>query len=241
MKMLSMLTHHKGCTPSTMAKLLDQMIPYLEELCQQGIPVSAQILAIGLLCLDPEMMELQLEVIRWQILRFLKKQHMMHCVVTHKAQNIHFHEHIMNNWVTYNNRHIVVDKYEDACNINVDETNVEFDPLPSRALCKIGDRKVSSRISGSFGGCTVMLGCTASGVKLPAFIKWKGVPGGRIEREMRGAGYPHDNIMYAVQPKAWMDTAVYQEWEFAVLHPYAQQQKQQKKCATFCRIRSLHI
>jgi hypothetical protein len=147
------------------------------------------------------MMELRLEMIHWQILHFLKKQYMMHCVVTHKAQNIHFHEHIMNDWVTYNNRHIVVDKYEDACIINIDEMNVEFDPLPSRTLCKIGDQKVSACISGNFRGCTVMLGCTASGVKLPAFIKWKGVPGGRIEREMRVAGCPHDNIMYAVQQR----------------------------------------
>jgi hypothetical protein len=81
------------------------MIPYLQELHQWGIPVSAQILA------DPEMLALGLEVIRWRILCFLKKHHMMHRVVTHKAQNIRFHEHMMNDWVMYVNRQIVAHKY----------------------------------------------------------------------------------------------------------------------------------
>jgi hypothetical protein len=104
--------------------------------------------------------------------------------------------------------------------LNVDETNVDFAPLPSRNLSKIGDRTVSAHISGNSGRCTVRLGCTACGVKFPAFIIWKGIPGERIDREMRGAGYPHDNIVYTIQPKAWMNTAVYQEWVFAVLLPY---------------------
>ncbi len=43
-----------------MAELLGQMIPYVEELHQLGIPVSAQIHAIGMLHLDPEMLELGL-------------------------------------------------------------------------------------------------------------------------------------------------------------------------------------
>ena len=238
----TVLTRHHGRAPSTAADLLDQMIPYLEELHQRGIPVSAQILAIEMLCLDPEMLALGLEVIRRRILRFLKKHHLTHRVVTHKAQNIRFHEHVMNDWVTYVNRQIVAGKYEDACIINVDETNVDFDPSPSRTLCKIGERTVSSRISGHSGRCTVMLGCTASGVKFPAFVIWKGVPGGRIDREMRGAAYPHDNIVYAVQPKAWMDTAVYQEWVFAVLLPYSRQrQQQQKNCYLLQDQFSVHL
>ena len=147
----------------------------------------------------------------------------------------------VNDWVTYVNRQIVAGKYEDACIINVDATNVDFDPLPSRTLCKIGERTVSSCISGYSGRCTVMLGCTASGVKLPAFVIWKGVPGGRIDREMRGAAYPHDNIVYAVQPKAWMDTAVYQEWVFAVLLPYSRQRQQQQKNCYLLRISSRFI
>jgi hypothetical protein len=42
----------------------------------------------------------------------------------------------------------------------------------------------------------------------------------QVRGEMRGAGYPHDNIVYTIQPKAWMNTAVYQEWVFAVLLPF---------------------
>ncbi len=176
----TVVTCHHGCIPSTAADLLDQMIPYLEELHQRGIPVSAQILAIEMLCLDPEMLALGLEVIRRRILRFLKKHHMTHHVVTHQAQSICFHECMMNDWVMYVNKQIVAGKYDDACLIIVDETIIDFDPSPSRTLCKIGDRTVSARISGNSGRCTAMLGCTASGVKLPAFVIWKGIPGGRI-------------------------------------------------------------
>jgi hypothetical protein len=96
---------------STAAELLDQMIPYHEEIHHQCISVSAQILAFEMRCLDPEMLELGLEVFHQCILLLLKKHHLMHHFVSHMAQKICFLEHIMNDGVTYINKWIVAGKY----------------------------------------------------------------------------------------------------------------------------------
>jgi len=66
-----------------------------------------------------------------------------------------------------------------------------------------------------------MLRCTVSGFEFSGFVIWKGVPNGHIDQETHGATYPHDNIIYAVQPKGWMDGATYQIWVQCILAPYA--------------------
>jgi len=58
---------------------------------------------------------------------------------------------------------------------NFDATNIDLDPAPQSMLSKIGKRLVSLWVNGYSGICMVMLGCTASGVKFPVSIIWKGV------------------------------------------------------------------
>jgi hypothetical protein len=113
---------------------------------------------------------LGLEVILQQISRFLKKHNMTNPVITRKAQNIRFHEHVTKDWVIYVNRQIAACKYEDACIISVDKMNIDFDPSPSKTLCKIGDRTVSACVTHTTTLCTPFnqrlgwtLQCTRSG------------------------------------------------------------------------------
>ena len=62
--------------------------------------------------------------------------------------------------------------------MNIDETNIEFDMIGSISLADQGSRTVSLRSTGSFSRCTVLLGVTLSGEKLPPFIIFKGKPNG---------------------------------------------------------------
>jgi len=75
-----------------------------------------------------------------------------------------------------------------------------------------GSKTVSLQSSGSSARCTVLLGVTLSGKKLPPFVIFKGMPNGRIAREWTGStNYPSTSI-YAVQQKAWIDEQTFLEW-----------------------------
>ncbi len=156
-------------------------------------------LAIELIHNDAQLIDVGVPVLRHRILRILRNQHLTHRCITHKAQNIRFHEPVINDWIFYTNQQIVVGKYAADCIVNVDEMNIDFDPSPRTTVCRIGERTVNGLINGHSGRCTVMLGCTMSGIKLPAFVIWKGVPNGRIDRETHGPRYPHNNIKYSMQ------------------------------------------
>jgi hypothetical protein len=125
-------------------------------------------------------------------------------------------------WVTYINSCILAGKYRGDCVINIDETNIDFDPSPATTLCRVGQRTVSIRNNGSSARATCLLGVTMSGHKLPPLIIFKGQPGGRISREFTNPAfnYPQDCI-YNVQPKAWNEARVFLDWKHRVLAPYA--------------------
>ena len=84
-------------------------------------------------------------------------------------------------------------------------------------LADKGLRTVSVKSSGSSSRCTILLGVTMDGSKLPPFIIFKGKQGGRISREF--AQYP-SSCVYTVQEKAWMDKRVFIEWVEKVWKPY---------------------
>ncbi len=67
---------------------------------------------------------------------------------------------------------------------------------------------------------TVVLGVSMSGVKLPAFVIFKGVWQGRIWQEVRGPHFPREFVRYSVQPKAWQDITTYKDWVSQVVAPY---------------------
>ncbi len=56
---------------------------------------------------------------------------------------------------------------------------------------------------------TCVLTIRADGTKLPILFIIKGVPGGTIDKEELDS-YPEGNF-YAVQPKAWMDSNVWND------------------------------
>jgi hypothetical protein len=146
-----------------------------------------------------------------------KKNNDNHHCVTHKAQNVQNEQHIIDDFILFVNQQLVVGRYPSDVIINMDETNVDFDPSLRTMLCWIGEQLVNACISGHLGHCTVVLACTVSRIKLPALVIWKGVPDGRIDRECQGQLYQRGNVKHAVHVKAWLDSDKYQIWVREVL------------------------
>jgi len=165
----------------TPEELLNGLLPYVDGLRDSGNSVSTTVVTLELLRRSPQLLQVGFVPLRRRVLRFLKRHHYTFRVVTHKAQNHRYHAMVIDDWVGYINRQIVASAYMAEHICNFDETNVDFDPAPRSTLCKIGEKTVSLRVNGHSGRCTVMLGCTASGVKFPAFIIWKGVRDGHMQ------------------------------------------------------------
>jgi len=214
------VTLHKGRESKISPEQQHHIIEYYEQLRDRGIPVSGQSLAIELIRIAPEFNDVDISVVRRRVLRVMKKKFVTHRCITHKAQNIRFHQPIIDDFLRYVQRQIVAGKYNRHVILNVDETNIDFDETSRTTLAKIGTRSVSGKINGHPGRATVVLCCAMSGEKLPAFVIWKGVLNGRIARECRGPQYPHNNIKYAVQPKGWLDSTIYKQWVREVVLPF---------------------
>jgi hypothetical protein len=214
------VTVHKGGNSMIPDDAANHIIQVYEQLCECGIAVCSRLLAIELQRFSPQLNQLSLAILRRHVLCLMKRNNITHQCVTHKAQNIHVEQPIIVDFTRYINRQIVSGRYSANVIINVDETNVDFDPCPRTTLCRIGDRSVKACISGHLGRCTVVLACTMSGIKLPALVIWRGVPNGRIDREIHGPLYLHENGRHAVQVKGWLDSDKYQAWIREVLSVY---------------------
>jgi len=164
----------------------------VEQVRDEGNAVSTTLVTVKLLGQAPKLAAVGFVPLRCQVLWFLKNRHLTFHVVTHKAQNHRFHMAFIADDTMYVNWQIVALNYAADCILNFDETNIDFDPSPRSTFSKVGERSIFIHISGHSGRCMVMLGCTVSGFKFPAFVIWKGVPNGHIDRETHGTTYPHD-------------------------------------------------
>ena len=224
-KILSKKTQHKGSGGALGEAAKQHLLSFHENLRQQGRVVTVRSLTIELLRFEPALSELNFVLLVNRVRRFCLHYKIVQRRVTHAAQNHIYNQDIMLDWVQYVNREIVVSRYPADCVVNIDQTNIDFDVASPTTLQSAGSRTVSVKITGSSDRCTVILGVTLSGRKLPAFVIYKGQPNGRIIREFKDPafGYPQD-MFYAVQPKAWDDVVTHEQWINQVWLPYCRQQ-----------------
>jgi len=156
-----------------------------------------------------------------RIRRWLEKENIVQRSVTHVAQNTRHDASLLEDFTAYVNEQIRSNSLSSCNVVNIDETNIEFDSNSSTTLADKGSRTVSVRTSGSSNRCTVLLGVTLSGQKLPPFIIFKGKTNGRISREWtaRGNLYPFTSV-YTVQDRAWIDETRMTEWIKLVWKPF---------------------
>ena len=120
----------------------------------------------------------------------------------------------MQEFVSNVNNYISRERIPSCAVVNIDETNIDFDMPSNKTLERVGSRSVTVRGVNSSDRCTVLLGVTLSGEKLPPFIVFKGSPNGRIIREVTSQaqqnGYP-PNIVMTVQTNCWMNVNLMQD------------------------------
>ncbi len=133
--------------------------------------MSSQFLAIDLQRISPQPNNVDDAPLCCHVLCIMKNNNFTHCCVTHKAQNAHYEQRIIDDFILQN----VMGRYSSDMIINMNETNVDFDPSPKTILCRIRERSVNAHINGHSGRCTVVLACTMSRIALPAWIIWEGV------------------------------------------------------------------
>lgn len=181
--------------------------------------VTVRMLCFELKRMNPDM-DIDAKVLRKRIYRWLNAEHIVQRRVTHVAQNTRYNVETINDFVHYINDQIVTGGFDADQIVNIDETNIEFDMVGSITLANRGTRTVSIRSSGSSSRCTVLLGVTLSGKKLPPFIIFKGMPNGRIAREWTGQTVYPSSCVYAVQQKAWIDERTFLEWITKIWKPF---------------------
>lgn len=222
-KMLSLKMIQRG-RPRKDADMYNELKSYYENLRNMDRIVTVGMLCYELKRLKPDLV-VDFNVLRKRIYRWLSNEQIVQRRVTHVAQNTRYVEETMTQFVTYVNEQIITGGFLADDIVNIDETNIQFDMTGSVTLANQGTRTISVRSSGASSRCTVLLGVTLSGRKLPPFIIFKGKSNGRISREWTGeTSFPSD-CMYAVQEKAWIDEKTFLEWVHKVWSPFTFRKK----------------
>jgi hypothetical protein len=147
--------------------------------------------------------------------------------VTDVAQNTQYEQNIIQGWVSYVNHTIKIGNYNACDVININKTNIVFYPASGTTLASRGKRTIGCATTGSSARCTVLLGVTMYGEKLPTFIIYKGAntPRCLIKHEWKDLkarqtyGYPEGQV-YTVQENALMDEQAMMKWVDDVWGPY---------------------
>jgi hypothetical protein len=218
---------HPGRKPKTINSTLGIILKMYRDLRDQDRVVTLNLLAAELKRLDPGARNVTMPALRRRINRHLIKFGVVRRRVTRVAQNTRHDMTVKAGYVAFVNEGIKAGKYR-ACDIvNIDETNIDFDLVSGATLAGRGDRTVACATTGSSNRCTVMLGVTMDGEKLPPFVIFKGANTSRskIMKEFDSVesrskfGYP-EGMFYTVQAKAWMDKARMHDWIDTVWSPY---------------------
>jgi hypothetical protein len=135
---------------------------------------ALNILAAELKRLDRSVQCLYLAAIPRRIFGHIKKHGVVQRCVIHVAQNTRFEQSIIQGWVYYVNHTIKIGNYKACDVVNIEETNVDFDVATGTTLSGHGERNSGCATTGSSTRCTVLLGVTMDGEKLPPFIIYKG-------------------------------------------------------------------
>jgi hypothetical protein len=166
-----------------------------------------------------------LKALEKRIKRWLARKDSVIRRVTRVVQNTRLDQETIQDFVSYVNNQTAAFEFPAGNIVNIDETNINFDMFGSKTLATRGERTIGLRTTGNSNRCTVLLGVTMSGEKLPPFIVFTGTRDGRISRQL---GLLDNNqqlfpvsIKYACQPKAWVDTDIFLQWIEKVWQPFA--------------------
>ncbi len=85
-------------------------------------------------------------------------------------------------------------------------------------LDNVGVKTVTITGTDTSARCTVLLGVTLTGEKLPPFIIFKGIPNGRVAQEVSQVD---SNVVCTVQKNAWMDETSFLFWTESIWNKFS--------------------
>jgi len=149
----------------------------LLKLYYENVRNRDRIVTVGMLCFEFKRLttsDVSMTSLRKRIYRWLESERIVHRRFTHVAQNTHYDGDRIEGFVQYVNGQITCGKYPKSNVVNIDETNIYFDMVGSITLADKGSRTVSVKSSGTSARCSILLGVTIDGRKLPPFIIFRG-------------------------------------------------------------------
>jgi hypothetical protein len=218
MKSAQALSLHRG-PDSTIAGISDQLLEWIIQNRETGMPVSRNMVILKASTLDDNFHRKSAASKYAIICRFLYSNNLVIRSKTHQAQKSRaVMEQHGQDFISSIVPRLQEFGRDQRFIINMDQTPVFFSMTPKTTLQVRGSKTVSVRASSdSTKRITVAVTVTASGLMLPPYVIFNAKPNGRVEREL--ANFP-PGAHYAVQKNAWMDERVMIMWVEAVLEPY---------------------
>jgi hypothetical protein len=222
------LTMGKG-RPSSLAQYEDTLMQWFYEMRQKGMAVSIRLISVRVCQLDSSFRRKGDQTRYGIVRRFLRAHNIVYRAATHEAQKAPQESQdaakafVLSLVPTINapNRQL---KYI----VNMDQTPVYFSMTPKTTLETRGVRTVNVRSSsGSTMRVTVAVTVTAGGDLLTPLLVFKGVPGGRIEKnEFPKIVAAVGDCILTVQERAWMSEPLLLLWVEKVLKLWVDQAPQ---------------
>ncbi len=212
---------HQG-PPSFIRDIEPQLLLFIYEWRDRGIPVSRFSVVQKAIQLKPEFAEKTMRARMMCVSQFLHKYDLVHRVGTHTSPKPP--EAAKDDAKSY--LQLVVPKCVGCTRsqdflMNMDQTNNYLCVSPKSTVNVCGSQIVNMHKGADDSHCcTIAFTVTASGKILPPFVVYKGTRGGGGIHRQDLPKHPQ-GIVYTVQKKAWFNEEVMLEWVDTVLAPYA--------------------
>ena len=210
--------------PGFLEQVNDELVSYVFELREMGIPVRNNMIRLKGIELKPEFGNKSRNAQEKVVERWVKKSPFVRRMGTGESQRnpkeivadaMEFIENTVRPKIAAPNRH------EDYI-INMDQTPVYFSMESKKTLEVLGAKTVNIRVGTTdTKRCTYAAAITASGLQLQPYIIFKGTTHGKIAK--KEIPKYDKTMLYATQKKAWMDELCMLDWVDRVLAPHLEQ------------------
>ena len=219
------LTMGKG-RPSSLAQYEAILMQWFYEMRQKGMAVSIRLISLRVCQLDSDFRRKGPQTRYGIVRRFLRAHNIVYRAATHEAQKAPQETQDAAKAFVLSLVPTMRAPNRQLCHIlNMDQTPVYFSMTPKTTLETRGVRTVNVRSSsGSTMRVIVAVTVTAGGDLLTPLLVFKGVPGGRIEKnELPKIVEAVGDCILTVQERAWMSEPLLLLWVEKVLKPWVDQ------------------
>jgi hypothetical protein len=217
----------KSCDTGPNLSLQDiekELLNFIFELREQGIPVQISAVVVKASALmQPSWSQSRTRLAKYQVVaRWIKRHSLVHRMGTHESQRAPSETAALAlDYMKSIRPKVMEPNRSKEFILNMDQTPVPFSFHSKRTLELLGSRTINIRKSNNdTKRVTCAMTVTASGSVLTPMLIFKGATGGRIEK--RDVPTYVKDLLYGVQPNAWMDERMMLTW-VERLKPYVKE------------------